>query len=236
MARFRDKKYVLVALATMTVGFLFITLLKAQGLAGSPPQQEVTLPSLIQIEQENQQLATDNDKLRQELAKYAQGTSAATLAMQQLQDMKMSAGLVAVSGPGVRITLDDALSKGANEDPQNYVIHEAYIRLLVNILWNGGAEAIAVNGQRVMSYTEVFCSGAYIQINGTRQMPSYVVEAIGDVRDLQSALKFAYTWDQLGNFQQQYGITRRLEVVDGLHIPAGGLRKYQYAEPVKEGS
>ena len=235
MALWREKKY-LITFASVAVGFLFIMLLKAQGLAGNPPRQEVTLPSLIQIEQENQQLAADNDKLRQELLKYAKGTNATALAIQQLQDSKMNAGLIPVSGPGLRITLDDAERKGTNEDPQNYVIHEAYIRLLLNILWNGGAEAIAVNGQRVMSYTEVFCSGTYIQINGTLQMPPYVIEAVGDTRNLQSALKFAYTWDQLGDFQKQYGITRKLDVIDNLHLPAGVLRKYQFAEPVKEGT
>lgn len=235
MTWFKERRY-LITLATIMVGFLFVMLLRAQGLAGSTSPQEGTLPSLIQTEQENQQLAADNDKLRQELDKYAQGESASALARQQLQDGKMNAGLVAVQGPGVRITLDDAKAKGANGDPQNYLIHEAYIRLLVNILWNGGAEAIAVNGQRIMSTTEVFCSGAYIQIAGTRQVPPYVIEAIGDGHNLQSVLQFAYTWDQLGNFQQQYGITRKIEVVKDLHLPAGVLPKFQYAEPVKEGS
>lgn len=234
MAWWKDKKY-LISFAALAVGFLFIMLLKAQGLAGSTPQ-DVTMPNLISIEQENQQLAADNEKLRQEVAKYTQGTNATVLARQQLQDNQKSAGLVAMRGPGLRITLNDAERKGTIEDPQNYVIHEAYIRLLINILWNGGAEAIAVNGQRTMSYTEVFCSGTFIQINGTRQMPPYVIEAIGDTHNLQSALKFAYTWDQLGDFQQQYGITRTMEVVNDLYLPAGVLRKYQYVEPVKEGT
>ncbi|MDI6812126.1 MAG: DUF881 domain-containing protein [Desulfitobacteriaceae bacterium] len=235
MSWFRERK-VLISVASVLVGFLFVVLLKAQGLVGNPTHQEATLPSLIQTEQENQQLAADNDKIRQELAKYTQGASASALALQQLQDSRMNAGLIPVTGPGIRVTLDDAQHKGKNDDPQNYVIHEAYIRLLINILWSGGAEAIAVNGQRVLGTTEFFCSGPYIQINGTRQVPSYVIEAIGDNRNLQSVLHFAYTWDQLGEFQTMYGITRQLEVVNSLHIPAGTMRKIQYAQPVKEGA
>lgn len=226
----------MISIASVLVGFLFIMLLRAQGIAGNTIHQEVALPSLIQTEQENQQLAGDNDKLRQELAKYTQGVSASAVASQQLQDSRMSAGLVPVTGPGLRVTLDDAQRKGVNDDSQLYLIHEAYIRLLVNILWSGGAEAIAVNGQRVLGTTEIFCSGPYIQINGTRQVPSYVIEAIGDSRNLQSVLHFAYTWDQLGDFQTMYGITRRLEVVNDLHLPAGKIRKIQYAQPVKEGA
>jgi uncharacterized protein YlxW (UPF0749 family) len=227
----------LLGLASLLIGFLFIILLKANGASGSQGGRlDTSVPSLIQTEQENQQLSQDNEKLQRELDKYVQGQNAAMLANQQLQEAKMNAGLIAMTGPGVRITLDDSkqVAKGQG-DLNNYFIHEQYIREILNALWNGGAEAIAVNGQRVMSYTEVFCGGSFIQINGTRQMPPYVIDAIGDTGNLVAALKF-YGWDMLGDFQQQYGITRKLDVVGKINIPAGKMRAYQYAVPVKEGT
>jgi uncharacterized protein YlxW (UPF0749 family) len=227
----------LLGLGSILIGFLFIMLLKAQGAAGNQTiRQETAIPSLVQTEQENQQISVENDKLQQELAKYAQGQSASTLANQQLQEAQMNAGLVSVSGPGIRITLDDSkrVAQG-QDDPNSYYIHEQYIREIFNALWNGGAEAIAVNGQRVTSNTEVFCGGSFIQINGTRQMPPYVIEAIGDKNNLTAALKF-YGWDKLGDFQQQYGITRKLEIIQNAIAPAGKLREYHYAQPVKEGT
>ena len=231
------KERSLLGLASILLGFLFIILLKTQGVAGSQlTQQETAVPSLIQTEQENQQLSVENEKIQQELAKYAQGQSASSLADQQLQEAQMNAGVIAVTGPGVRITLDDSKRVASGqEDPSSFLIHEQYIREIFNALWNGGAEAIAVNGQRVTTNTEVFCSGSYIQINGTRQMPPYVIEAIGDTNNLSAALKF-YGWDKLGDFQLQYGITRKLEVLKEDVIPAGKLRDYQYAVPVKEGT
>ena len=80
----------------MLLGFLFIILLKAQGVTGSQAvvQETTAMPSLMQSEQENQQLSADNEKLQLELKKYAQGQSASTLANQQLQDAKMNAGLI----------------------------------------------------------------------------------------------------------------------------------------------
>ncbi|WP_206811393.1 DUF881 domain-containing protein [Paradesulfitobacterium ferrireducens] len=227
----------LVTVASILIGFLFVLLLKTQGVLGDQgPKPEAAISSLVQTEQENQQLANENDKLRQELVKYTEGLNASSLAEQQLTEARMNAGLVPVSGPGIRITLDDSSLIEPNvEDLRNYFIHEEYIRNLVNYLWNGGAEAIAVNGQRLTSTTEIFCSGSYIQINGTRQMPPYTIEAIGDSRKLQSALDF-YMWEMLGNFQTQYGITRRLEVVDNLRLPAGSLKQFRFAEPVKEGT
>ncbi|EGW42025.1 DUF881 domain-containing protein [Desulfosporosinus sp. OT] len=235
--KLEKKERSLLGLASILIGFLFVILLKTQGAAGSQAtRQETAIPSLIQTEQENQQISEDNERIRQELAKYLQGQSASTLAYQQLQEAQMNAGVLTVSGPAIRITLDDSKRAATGqEDPNNFLIHEQYIREIFNALWNGGAEAIAVNGQRVTTYTEVFCGGSYIQINGTRQMPPYVIEAIGDTNNLSAALKF-YGWDKLGDFQQQYGITRKLEVLDEVVIPAGRLRDYHYAEPVKEGT
>lgn len=227
----------LLGLASILIGFLFIILLKTQGVAGSlVTRQETAVPSLIQTEQENQQISVDNERIQQELAKYAQGQSATTLAYQQLREAQMNAGVIAVTGPCVRITLDDSKRAAiGQEDPSSFLIHEQYIREIFNALWNGGAEAIAVNGQRVTTNTEVFCGGSYIQINGTRQMPPYVIEAIGDTNTLSAALNF-YGWFKLGDLQQQYGITRKLEVLKEAMIPAGKLRNYRYAEPVKEGT
>ncbi|WP_088188615.1 DUF881 domain-containing protein [Desulfosporosinus sp. FKA] len=227
----------LLGLGSVLIGFLFVMLLKAHGIAGNDPLgQETAVPNLVQTELENQQISVENDKLRQELAKYAQGQSASTLANQQLQDAEMNSGLIAVSGPGLRITLDDSKrTVQGQDDLNNYYIHEQYIREIFNALWNGGAEAIAVNGQRVTTNTEVFCGGSFIQINGTRQMPPYVIEAIGDKTNLTAALKF-YGWDRLGDFQQQYGITRKLEIEQNLTLPAGKLKPYRFAQPVKEGT
>ena len=154
------KERSLLGFASFLLGFLSIILLKAQGVTGRQVViQETAVPSLIQTEQENQQLSVDNEKLQLELA---------------------NAGLIGVAGPGLRITLDD--SKRV---------------------------------QRVTSNTEVYCSGSYIQINGTRQMHLYVIDAIGDANTLSGALNFYYNWVKLGDLQQQNG--------------------YHFAEPVKEG-
>jgi uncharacterized protein YlxW (UPF0749 family) len=220
----------------MLIGFIFIVLLKANGVSGQVVLQKTSVPSFIQTEQENQQLSVDNGKLQLELAKYAQVESASTLANQQLQEAKMNAGLIGATGPGLRITLDDSKRAAVGEeDPILFLIHEGDIRGIFNALWNGGAEAIAVNGQRVTTNTEVFCSGSYIQINGTRQMPPYVIEAIGDTNVLLGAFNF-YGWSKLGDLQKQNGVTRKLEVLSNVVIPAGKLRDYHFAVPVKEGT
>ncbi|HHV63732.1 MAG TPA: DUF881 domain-containing protein [Peptococcaceae bacterium] len=225
----------LISLGLFVIGVTSVLLVKAYYTANQDVlHQDANLPSLLQLELENEQLAKENEKLWDELNKLKAGQSAAALASQQLDQARMNAALVELTGPGIRITLDDS-DLERDSDYGNYVIHEEYLRTLINILWNGGAEAIAVNNQRITTHTEIFCSGAYIRINGTRQMPPYRIVAIGNQSDLTSALQF-YFWDKLGEYQQQYGITRKLETPEEpLTVPAGKEYDYKYAEPVKEG-
>ncbi|WP_026198762.1 DUF881 domain-containing protein [Desulfitobacterium hafniense] len=225
----------MLTVASLILGILFISLLKTTGAAGSTARTDTTLASLIQIGQENEQLKNDITKLKEDLSKFQEGQNASKVILEQLDAAKRNAGLTKVTGPGIRITLDDAQDRDINnEDIQYYVIHEEYIRTIVNLLWHGGAEAVAVNGQRITGNTEIFCSGAFIQIGQTRQMPPYVIEAVGDVNYLQSSLNF-YFWDRLGEYQEQYGITRKLEVpTEPLVIPAGKAQQFRYSEPMKE--
>lgn len=227
---------VLLTISSAMIGFLLVTLVNAHAATPSTGT-ETSYQSLAQVEQENQQLAADNQKIQEELNKFKSNQNASEVANEQLEKARISAGLAAMSGPGIRITLDDSKKTPSTDDNINmYLIHEQYLREIVNTLWNGGAEAIAVNGQRITSATAIFCNGSNISINDSPEYPPYVIEAIGVPSNLQGALDYVWTWDLLGSRQEQYGITRELEVPDRVNISAGKAETYQYAEPVKEGS
>jgi len=229
---------VLLFIGAFFVGFMFSMAMETYGAADKKAiPAEAGLSSLLKLELENEQLANDNAALREELAKFQEGQNALSLAAQKLNQARINAGLTDMKGRGVVITLDDSKQEvELGEDINNYVIHEQYLRQIVNALWNGGAEAISINNQRLTTHTEIFCAGSYIQINGTRQMPPYRIKAIGNPANLQSALDF-YFWNQLGYYQEKYGITRELEVPEEpIVIPAAkNLPEYRFAEPVKEG-
>jgi uncharacterized protein YlxW (UPF0749 family) len=236
----QDKKLMarlMISVGMLLIGVFIVIVIKSYMTGQNASSQEVNLPSLLQLEMENEQLAGENDKLLAELTKYQAGASAEALASEQLEQAKISSGLVALSGPGIIIVLDDSdrdRSTG-NVNDGNYYIHEEYLRAIVNALWNGGAEAVAINDQRITSNTEIFCSGSYIQINGTRQMPPYNIVAIGSQSDLKSALQF-YMWDILGDYQKQFGITREpIYPKEPVTVPAAKQYTYKYAQPVKEG-
>lgn len=105
----------------------------------------------------------------------------------QLQDVS---GLTGVEGPGVRVTLTDAPRSVdvPGLDPNVLVVHQQDIQAFVNALWAGGAEAVSLMGQRLISTTGIKCVGNTVVLDGVPYSPPYVIEAIGSPTRLNRAL------------------------------------------------
>jgi uncharacterized protein YlxW (UPF0749 family) len=107
---------------------------------------------------------------------------------QEIDELKDPAGLVAHHGPGVRITLSDAPQdkiQEVGEDAANLlVVHQQDVQAVVNALWRGGASAVTIQGQRIVSTTGIKCSGSTIQLQGVPYPQPFVIEAVGNVEDL----------------------------------------------------
>lgn len=95
---------------------------------------------------------------------------------------RMYSGLTEVVGEGVVIVIDDGRRALSDlENPNDLVVHDLDLRKLVDELRVAGAEAISVNGTRIIAgITEIICNGPTIRINGIQQAPPYVIRAIGD--------------------------------------------------------
>jgi uncharacterized protein YlxW (UPF0749 family) len=107
------------------------------------------------------------------------------------EGMKGAAGLVPVSGPGVTVTLSDAPSTSANatqENPLLLIVHQQDIQAVVNAMWRGGAEAVTIQGQRVVSTTGIRCIGNSVQLQGVPYSQPYVISAVGDPTALSDAI------------------------------------------------
>lgn len=102
--------------------------------------------------------------------------------------MFFKAGLTAVKGSGIVMTLNDAAVPGemALED---YIIHDSDIVPLLNDLRMAGAEAISINGERVLAMTKTVCAGPTILINSSRYPVPFEFKAIGDPEILYDALE-----------------------------------------------
>lgn len=230
----------LVTICALFVGILLMFQLKAQAKVDikAEIQSDNVVLALAPYTLGNEQIQAENDKLSTEIEQYRRGVDAALVADTRLKRAQLLAGLVAVKGPGIRVVLDDSVRDVVNHaEVNNYIIHEEYLRGIVNALWNSQAEAIAINGERLTSLSEIFCQGTVININGKPQIPPYAIEAIGDSQTLLKGIQFTVKY-QLGLTYnaEAYGIKYHQEEVKQLQLPAGRNAVFRLAMPVKEGS
>jgi uncharacterized protein YlxW (UPF0749 family) len=157
----------------------------------------------------------------------------------QIDQLEDPAGLVAHTGPGVRITLSDApedkLAKVGDDAANLLVVHQQDVQAVVNALWRGGATAVTIQGQRVVSTTGIKCSGSTIQLQGVPYPQPFVIEAVGDVDDLVSSVDDD---SYVGIYRSQaadpdIGIGWSLDTESRVTAPAyEGLRDLSYAKPL----
>lgn len=140
----------------------------------------------------------------------------------ELARQKLLAGLVPVRGPGIRVVLDDSPVKTIppQDDPSLYIVHEYQLRDIVNTLWAGGAEAIAINGERIVSTTSIYCVGSTILINDTRTSPPYEFLAVGDPNTLEATLNSPQSLRALKNRVKAYGLQFTVSRLPEVTIPA----------------
>ena len=132
---------------------------------------------------------------------------------------KMQAGYQKVKGKGVIIELMDSEDEvGDGENPNNLLIHDQDILILLNDLKVAGAEALSVNGQRIVAESEVKCSGATITINGTTYGQPFIVKAIGDPKQLETAVLSPDSYGDI--LQKLYHIKVKTEIKDSVEIVA----------------
>lgn len=103
----------------------------------------------------------------------------------QIERLEDPAGLTPRSGTGVTVTLTDApeerLNAATTSDELNkMVVHQQDIQAVVNAMWRGGADAVTIQGQRIISTTGIKCSGNTVQLQGQPYAPPYVITAVGD--------------------------------------------------------
>jgi len=156
----------------------------------------------------------------------AQATDLAVTAQSLTRRLQVRTGYLAVSGEGVRARVTD----GSGENTE---VRDAELRLLVNGLWEAGAEAIAVNGQRLTTLSSITNSGPVINVNSVPLNPPYVVEAIGDRRTLQSGLVESTGGERFAAAASAFGFGFEMDSVERLDLPAAVRKPLRHVSQVE---
>jgi uncharacterized protein YlxW (UPF0749 family) len=173
-------------LALLVLGFLIAAQLQSEA-----PRTTYTSQERQPLVQTALELQTQQDQLKQrvldlrtqiqQLEQRSQGNQATGQQLNgQLQEARIAGGLVGLRGTGLVIQLDDSTNTipvGANET--DYRVSAADVRTVVQELWLAGAEAIAVNGERVTVSSGLIDIGGSVLLNSAYLAPPYQVSAIG---------------------------------------------------------
>lgn len=180
-----------------------------------------------QMKKEHDALQLQLGRMRSQLEHLTTGPQAMRM-KEEIDRAGFLAGTTELTGKGVEVILKDSsapLKPGDN--PNLFVVHDEDILKVVNELRAAGAEAISVNGQRIVAVSEISCSGPTIRINKKPLAPPFVITAIGDPEILESSLKMA---GGVLETLQFFGIDTSIKKLPQVTVPAyaGGM-KFDYA-------
>jgi uncharacterized protein YlxW (UPF0749 family) len=235
-----DQQVSLTTRVIFGVGLGLLGVLLVTSTRTAPPEarigQRVELVELIEAEQaRNAELAVRVEELSAQLAELEGHSSGEAITALQVKvaELAAPAGMTAVRGPGVVATLRDSrIAPPPDGDYNDYVIHEEDLQGVINALWSGGAEAMTVNGHRILSTTAIRCVGNVLLLHGTTHSPPYVIEAIGDPVALSDALGRDPAVQRFGEAVKTYQLGFTVEPTDVLEL-AGyeGVSAMQTARP-----
>ena len=204
---------VLLALVFAVAGLLFATSAStARGTQLRVDRTDVT--ALIRSENaqrdaDDRRIATLRGQVDALTATAAHGDAEVARLRRQAQDVSTSAGLTPVTGRGLVITLDDApvhAAPPAGSHPDDLVVHQQDGQGVVNALWAGGAEAMMLQDQRVISTSAVRCVGNTLILQGRLYSPPYRISAIGDVEGMRRAMQSSPTIPVYLEYRDRFGL------------------------------
>ncbi|HUR13526.1 MAG TPA: DUF881 domain-containing protein [Mycobacteriales bacterium] len=221
---------VLVPVTALLAGLLFAT--SASTAAGTDLRagRFTELTELIAAAQDD--VADQEDKaaaLRREVATAsrlaAAGSTTVAAETARGDALLPGAGLQALTGPGLVVTLDDAPQRPvgqapASENPDDLVVHQQDVQSVLNALWSGGAEAVTLMGERLISTSAVRCVGNTLLIQGRLVGPPFVVRAIGDATRMRTALDREPGVAVFRQYVDAFDLTFDVAGAAGLNVPA----------------
>ncbi|AOZ71881.1 hypothetical protein BK816_00080 [Boudabousia tangfeifanii] len=165
----------------------------------------------------NEKTRHHNEKLKQQIA---EAEAKLPKEVKPSDEELLASATAPVIGPGVTVKLWDAPEAPDKENPDIYVIHQQDIEGVMNALWNGGAEAMTVQGQRIAVNSRIRCVGNVIYVDGTVYSPPFVISAIGDPKKLQKSLTEDETMRIYQQYVDKYGLGYSEEAAKQLKFPA----------------
>ncbi|MBU3180120.1 DUF881 domain-containing protein [Clostridium psychrophilum] len=187
------------------IASIIIGLLIAMNIGFKGKNNFLDIKQYSEAYNERTKLYSDLNNLKQQyyvskakLDKYNSGDEKNVLVTkeieQEINENNLLLGKSDVAGPGVKITLQDGTNNFDDYPTMDQLIHDSDIVQVINDLRNAGAEAISVNGQRVVYNNYGLCAGSNIDLNGIKIVTPFYITAIGNEDVLYNYLTLEQTY------------------------------------------
>jgi uncharacterized protein YlxW (UPF0749 family) len=244
----RRKAKALLAVGLLLLGFVLAA--SYRGTLRQAPESERTRQALVRDVQDGSALTDSLQRRAETLSTQLTRERDAALAASRAGDragaevrrLEEAAAQRAVHGPGVTVTVGDA-GGGDQVDPStgqrvpapvddNGRIRDRDLQALVNALWAGGAEAIAIGGQRLAPTTTIRAAGEAILVDLRPVQSPYGIEAVGDPATLLPRFADSEAARRFQSYTGLYGIQFSVRSADDLQLRAATDPDLRYASPV----
>ena len=219
--------YVLLAATALAFGFLFATQVRAQLILPSNrvARNEALLRTARDLEGKNTGYRTRIGDLRSQVAQLEANASRQSDAVRQehgeVADLKAHAGLTPLHGPGITVTLANGVPGPDVSDKTGYLVNFQDLQDVVNLLYQGGAEGVAVNGRRLSPMTGFRSSGGNVVIDQGPPLHSpFSLIAVGNRSEMERLLGDPSSLGDLRQRQRQFQLRLSWSGSPDLSLPA----------------
>lgn len=223
-----------VGMVLVLAGYLFAA--NARLAAGTDGRQPQDLPGLVEAEAERLERAEAELRgLEEEVVELTEAQTADLPALdpETAELQALAAGRDPVTGPGLTVRLTDAPTNLPQPDwvtNDDLVVHQQDLQAVINALWAGGAEAMTLQDQRVVSTSAFRCVGNVLILHGRHYSPPYVVRAIGDPDEMRETLLDSPAVQEYLDYVDAVGLGWSTTREDALELPAfEGSAELQFA-------
>ena len=158
-------------------------------------QEERYREDLIEQKERNKELSDELEARQQQIREIEKSLSGSEeqyeSLIQEAEDLRLLLGILPAEGEGITVTLEDAEYNPDSVNPNDYIVHESHVFQVLNELKISGAEAIAINGQRLQANSYIKCNGPVILIDGKPYPAPFIIEAVGDPSVLVPSLQLS---------------------------------------------
>jgi uncharacterized protein YlxW (UPF0749 family) len=232
--------------AGLVLAALVVTVGAAQARVAAPVVAKEREELVDRIDRETaaaDQLEETVDKLRDDVSARQREALKSTGDSDQGELVGILAGAVEVHGPGVKLIVNDSkeTASGGDGDPRGTSgfsdtgrVRDRDMQRVVNGLWESGAEAISINGQRLTALSAIRAAGDAILVDNKPLVPPYTVLAVGDGERLSTRFQDSADGLYLHALQENFGIRTGISVQDDLRLPAAPSVTVRTARPNTE--